>query len=126
LSAFTVPAANATTSQPTAKSSLSIEGRLNRITAAIRSRETQIQDGQKPGSELLMAYGFGDGSRGGSFNQAARGGTATGAGGGSFGNAHPYYGRGAGWADGGGFVNGGFKNGGGFVNGSGGGSFYNY
>ncbi len=114
LSTLSIPAANATTSQ----SSPSIEGRLNRITAAIRQRETQLQDESTPGDDILMARGFADGSRGGGWNQFARGGTATGAGGGGFANAHPTYGGGRGFANGtgggGGFVNGG----GGFGNGS--------
>lgn len=133
LSAPSIPAAQAVTSQQTAHPSSSIEGRLNRITAAIRQRETQLQDTEMPGDNLLMARGFADGSRGGGWNQYARGGTATGPGGGSFGNAHPNYGR-ASWLDGGGFANGAyggasFINGtsgrAGFANGGGGAGFAN-
>ncbi len=120
LSALNIPAAQAVTSQPTAHPSSSIEGRLNRITAAIRQRETQLQDTKMPGDDLLMARGFADGSKGGGWNQYARGGTATGAGGGSFGNAHPNYG-GASWRDGGGFANGAYG-GAGFANGTSGGA----
>lgn len=101
LSALSIPSANATTNQSTEKASPSIEGRLNRITEAIRHRETQVQDTANLADGLLMAGGF-----------------ANARGGGGFGN---FNGGGAGWRDGGGFVNGG----GGFVNGNGGGGFVN-
>jgi rSAM-associated Gly-rich repeat protein len=106
LSALNIPATSATPSPSNPNPTPSIEDRFNRITESIRQRETQLQNTDLPGAELLMAYGWGDGSRGGSFNQAARGGTATTAGGGTFNNAHPYYGGGGGWRDSGGFANG--------------------
>lgn len=120
LSTLSIPAANAA-NQP---ASPSIEGRLNRITAAIRQRESQLQDAAKPGANLLLAAGFGNGSRGGSFNQAGRFGTATTPGGGSFNNFNRSggYGGAAGWRDGGGFVNGSSGGGAGFVNGAYGGA----
>lgn len=121
LSAFSISAANATTNQ-SRNSSPSIEGRLNRITAAIQQRESQWQDEAKPGDDILMARGFADGSRGGGWNQFARGGSASGPGGANFNNFHPAYGGGGGaWRDTGGFANGAYG-GGGFVNGSGGGA----
>lgn len=121
LSALSLPAANATTSQLRSNASPSIEGRLNRIAAAIRQREAQLQSTELPGDDLLMAFGFADGSRGGGWNQFARGGAVTGPGGGTFANAHPAYGRAAGWRDGGGFANGAYG-GAGFANGTYGGA----
>uniref|UniRef100_B8HV48 RSAM-associated Gly-rich repeat protein n=1 Tax=Cyanothece sp. (strain PCC 7425 / ATCC 29141) TaxID=395961 RepID=B8HV48_CYAP4 len=123
LSALNISAASAT---PQRNASSSIEGRLNRITAAIRQREAQL-DSELPGNDLMLALGFADGSRGGSFNQGARFGTASGPGGGTFNNAHPAYGGyggAAGWRDAGGsagFANGAYG-GGGFANGAYGGA----
>jgi rSAM-associated Gly-rich repeat protein len=103
LSALSIPTSNAM-NQP--NPSPSIEGRLNRITAVIRQRETQLQNAAKPGEDMLIARGFADGSAGGSFNQGARFGTATGPGGSTFNDAHPAYGGAAGWRDTGGFADG--------------------
>jgi rSAM-associated Gly-rich repeat protein len=135
MSALSLPAAQATPERSAEKSPASIEGRLQRIAAAIQQREAQLQNPEQPETNLLLARGFADGSRGGSWNQYARGGTATGAGGGAFANAHPAY-RGGAWRDGGGFANGSyggaaFRNGaysgGAFRNGaSGGGAFRNW
>ncbi|EAW33975.1 GrrA/OscA1 family cyclophane-containing rSAM-modified RiPP [Lyngbya sp. PCC 8106] len=132
LSAFSVPVANAT-SQPSKEASPSIEGRLDRITATIRHRETQVLETSLSEDDLLMVRGFADGSRGGGFTQGGRRGVATGPRGGNFYNAHPNYGRvggpvgvgrGAAWADGGGFYNGTYQDGGSFVNGSDGGAAF--
>lgn len=125
LSALNLSAADAATQS---NGSPSIEGRLNRITAAIRQREAQLEDALTSVDGLLLAYGFGDGSKGGSFNQGARFGTASGPGGGTFNNAHPAnggYGGAAGWRDTGGsagFANGAYGGGAGFANGAYGGA----
>lgn len=115
LSALSIPAVSSK-----AIASPSIEVRLHRITEAIRERESQWQEGTNLESPPLTARGFADGSRGGAWNQYARGSTATGAGGGAFANAHPAYG-GAGFANGSGFRNGAYG-GAGFANGNYGGA----
>jgi rSAM-associated Gly-rich repeat protein len=87
----------------------SIEARLQRISAALREQGLQgDMDATAPGADLRLAAGFVNGGRGGWGNSRY----------GGFGNAHPYYGGGAGFLNGnGGFRNGGFLNGGGFRNG---------
>jgi rSAM-associated Gly-rich repeat protein len=87
----------------------SIEARLQRISAALREQGLQGgMDATAPGADLRLAAGFVNGGRGGWGNSRY----------GGFGNAHPYYGGGAGFLNGnGGFRNGGFLNGGGFRNG---------
>jgi rSAM-associated Gly-rich repeat protein len=88
----------------------SIEARLQRISAALREQGLQgDMDATAPGADLRLAAGFVNGGRGGWGNSRY----------GGFGNAHPYYGGGAGFLNGnGGFRNGGFLNGGGFRNGA--------
>jgi rSAM-associated Gly-rich repeat protein len=115
LSTLSISAAAAEPVVQPMPSTASVEDRLNRIAAAIRQRETQLQDPSLTltDADRLMAYGFADGSKGGSFNQAYRGGTATTPAGGTFNN---YHGGAAGWKDGWGFANGAyggaaFKNG---------------
>lgn len=102
-----------------------VEGRLNRITAAIRKREKQLPDAPQSILDRLVAIGWADGGRGNWVNGRV-GGWGDGYGGG-FANVHPWR---NGWAGGGGFynyrpgwVNGGFVNyrpswvnGGGFLN----------
>ncbi len=129
LSALSIPAADATTSQPSEQASPSIEGRLHRITAAIRHRETHAVETSLSEDDLLMVRGFADGGRGGSFAQGGRRGAATGPRGGEFYNVNRDYqrvgvGRGAAWADRGGFYNGSYNDGGSFVNGSDGGAAF--
>jgi len=124
LAALTVPGAAQATLAPVAtggppamepstpgQAETTIEPRLRRISAAIRQRQGQGQDGDAAttGDQRLVAYGFANAPRGG------------------FANAHPYYGGGGGFRNGGGgFVN--ARYGGGFVNGGpyGGGVFRNW
>ena len=117
LAALTAPAAGQAALQPTSASGVSIEQRLQRITAAIREQaDGSGADGTSVGDQRL-AYGFANGGRGG-FANAARGG---------FVNGYPYYGGGGGFRNGGGgFVN--ARGGGGFVNGGAmrGGAFRNW
>ena len=109
LAALTAPAAGQAALQPTSASGVSIEQRLQRITAAIREQaDGSGADGTSVGDQRL-AYGFANGGRGG------------------FVNGHPYYGGGGGFRNGGGgFVN--ARGGGGFVNGGAmrGGAFRNW
>jgi rSAM-associated Gly-rich repeat protein len=117
LAALTAPAAGQAALQPTSASGVSIEQRLQRITAAIREQaDGSGADGASVGDQRL-AFGFANGGRGG-FANAARGG---------FVNGHPYSGGGGGFRNGGGgFVN--ARGGGGFVNGGAirGGAFRNW
>ena len=71
-----------------------IEARLNHLTAAIKARETQLQDSAKPGQDQLIAQGF--------ANRRGGGGFANRRGGGGFVNVNPWR---NGWGDGGGFLN---------------------
>ncbi|HEY9662988.1 MAG TPA: GrrA/OscA1 family cyclophane-containing rSAM-modified RiPP [Allocoleopsis sp.] len=97
LSALQISAATAATrssSQNTAQPT--VEARLARLTAAIRDRETQLPDTQAAtqfSTDLRVAIGWADGSRGGQWTDGALGrGTASGPGGGNWTNGA--YGRG--------------------------------
>jgi rSAM-associated Gly-rich repeat protein len=106
LAAFTVPAAGQAALLPsTPANGVSIEQRLQRISAAIRDQRGASGEADVPTGDQRLAYGFANGGRGG-FANGARGG---------FANGHPYYGGGGFRNGGGGFVN--ATNGGGFVNG---------
>ncbi|WP_026735899.1 GrrA/OscA1 family cyclophane-containing rSAM-modified RiPP [Fischerella sp. PCC 9605] len=117
LSALSVPPAQVTTNQTlTQYSASTIEARLNRITTAIRERQTQRQGFSESGIEKLIAAGWADGDGKDWVNGRGRG-WADGDGrdwvnsrvggwgdghGGGFANANPWR---NGWADGGGFYN---------------------
>ncbi len=117
LSALALPATAAEGTGPGPEAEpASIDGRLSRIAAALRARRAELSGTEPLDPELLVAFGFADGGRGGSWGNTRFGGGAVGPGGGTFGNAHPYYGGGNR-----GFVNGG----GGFVNAAYGGGFVN-
>lgn len=99
LAALQVSAATAATDssiQHTARPT--VEARLTRLTAAIRSRETQLPEThsvamQSP-TDLKIAIGWADGSRGGQWTDGAFGrGAASGPNGGQWANGA--YGRGA-------------------------------
>ena len=98
-----------------ASPSTSVEARLQRLAAVIRSQEQDLAPGDRPGDDMLMAAVWGNGG-----------------GRGAFANAHPYYGRPGFLNGGGGWRNGGyFGNGGGWRNGgaawrNGGGGFRNW
>ncbi len=113
LSTFNIPTANATENnllQPT------VENRLNRITAAIKQKEKQLENSpdMEPDHIALgwadrkgrgwvntrRGRGWGDGKKRGWVN-ANRGGWKDGKGG-SFANVNPWR---NGWSDGGGFYN---------------------
>jgi rSAM-associated Gly-rich repeat protein len=86
----------------------SIEQRLSRIAAAMRAREVDLAEDQKPVGDLQLAYGF--------VNRVGPRAFVNGPYRGAFRNAHPYYGGGRGFVNGGGgFVNGRYR-GGSFVN----------
>ena len=95
----------------------SVEARLQRLAAAIRSQEKDLAPGDRPGDDMIAAVAWGNGGGGRAF---ANGG-------------HPYYGRpgfingGGGWRNGGNFINGGgWRNGGAaWGNGGGGGAWRN-
>lgn len=117
LSALNVPPATAATDSTIPEHSIAtIEGRLNRITAAIRERKNQVQGSSEFAMEKLIAIGWADGHGRDWVNGRGRG-WADGDGkdwvnsrvggwgdghGGSFANVNPW--RNA-WADGGGFYN---------------------
>lgn len=103
--------AGSRTTAPSAQPALDLEGRLTRLSEALRAR---FESGTLPGHlDGALARGFVNGPRGGFANAAYRGG---------FANAHPYYGGPArGFVNGGGgYYGGGFVNarpgGAGFVN----------
>jgi rSAM-associated Gly-rich repeat protein len=86
-----------------------IEQRLSRIAAAMRDREVDLAEDQKPVGDLQLAYGF--------VNRVGPRAFVNGPYRGAFRNAHPYYGGTRGFVNGGGgFVNGGAYRGGSFVN----------
>lgn len=117
LAALTAPAAGQAALLPSSATGASIEQRLQRISAAFRAQGDGSGADSASAGDQRLAYGFANAGRGG-FANAARGG---------FVNAHPYYGGGAGFRNGGGgFVN--ARGGGGFVNGGGmrGGAFRNW
>ena len=97
LSTLNTPTATATSQDIGIKhQGLTIETRLSRLTAAIKERESQLQDSAKPGEDRLLAGSFAN----------------------RFVNTNPWR---NGWRDRGGFWNsgfrnGGFRNGGGFLN----------
>ena len=98
-----------------------IEGRLNRLSAAIRAREEQLPESHKNHDNFTVAGGWADG-RGREWVNGRRAGWADGHNGG-FANVKPW--RNA-WADGGSFYNSNpWRNGVGWVNASGGGGFVN-
>ncbi|MFQ4144019.1 GrrA/OscA1 family cyclophane-containing rSAM-modified RiPP [Chlorogloeopsis sp. ULAP02] len=117
LSTLNVPPATAATNRTITNNSTStIEERLNRITTAIRERQTQLQGSSQFDMELLVAVGWADGDGKDWANGRGRG-WADGDGrdwvntrvggwgdghGRGFANAHPWR---NGWADGGGFYN---------------------
>jgi rSAM-associated Gly-rich repeat protein len=94
----------------------SVESRLQRLAAVIRSQEQDLAPGERPAGDTLTAaaWGNGNGRR-------------------AFVNGHPYYGRpgflngGGGWRNGGNFGNGGgWRNGGAaWANGGGGSAWRN-
>jgi rSAM-associated Gly-rich repeat protein len=94
----------------------SVEARLQRLAAVIRSQEKDLAPGDRPGDDMLTAAVWGNGGGNGAFV-----------------NGHPYYGRpgflngGGGWRNGGYFGNGGgWRNGGAaWRNGGGGGAWRN-
>ncbi len=105
LSALNVPTASATSSQPSLPTDAAptIEGRLSKLSAAIRQRESVLpENSTMPADDVVARAAWGNGGGRGFVN------------GGGFRN-------GGGWVNGGGFRNGGgwfngFRNGGGFVN----------
>jgi rSAM-associated Gly-rich repeat protein len=93
----------------------SVEARLQRLSAVIRSQEKDLAPGERPAEDMLTAAAWGNGNGRGAFV-----------------NGHPYYGRPGFLNGGGGWRNGGyFGNGGGWRNGgaawrNGGGGFRNW
>ncbi|MEB3312364.1 MAG: GrrA/OscA1 family cyclophane-containing rSAM-modified RiPP [Snowella sp.] len=112
LSAFNLPvdAAIAPPASLTAPThSASIEGRLSRISATLKAKESQLPEAtetQAP-TEGPIALGWGNGGRG-TFVNSRRGGWGDRYGGGGFVNVNPWR---NGWRDGGSFWNRGWPNG---------------
>ena len=91
----------ASTSDSTTDTTQTVEGRLARLTAAIRQRETLLPKEAAIPAEVQIALGFANGGGGGFANRTGGGGWVNGRGGG-FVNVHPW--RNA-WVNGGGFYN---------------------
>ena len=112
LSAFHLPvdAAIATLASETPQTQSSIEGRLTRISATLKSKESQLPDeASETPVENPIALGWVNGRGGGSFvNRSGGGGWRNGwrDGGGFLNRSRPN----GGWGNGGGWRNGGFFN----------------
>jgi len=111
-----VPQEATTEIERTALPPTSVEARLQRLAAVIRSQEKDLAPGDRPGDAMLTAAVWGNGGGSGAFV-----------------NGHPYYGRpgflngGGGWRNGGYFGNGGgWRNGGAAWRNGGGGGFRNW
>lgn len=107
LSAFNLPV-DAAIAPPAALTSTrptqtSIEGRLNRISATLKAKESQLPKAVETPSEDLVALGWANGrGGGGGFVNTRGGGWGDRYGGGGFANVNPWR---NGWRDGGSFYN---------------------